>query len=100
MLAPFALLAALAIPAAHAQEDSCATEEATFDYREGFRAQRGSDTENAIASYSRCLEKDPNCLACQYEIGWSYWTRSEWDSVIAWTINRQNYREGSNSGWL
>ena len=73
---------ALLLPA-FAQDNVCATPEASFDYSEGFRSQRANDTENALASYSRCLEKDPNCVACQYEIGWSYWTRSEWDQVIA-----------------
>ncbi|MFT6145002.1 MAG: DNA-binding beta-propeller fold protein YncE [Myxococcota bacterium] len=74
----------LALATAFAQ-DQCATPEASFDYTEGFRSQRGNDTENALASYTRCLEKDPDCVACQYEIGWSYWTRSEWDQVIgAW----------------
>ena len=66
-----------------AQDGTCANEGATFDYREGYRSQQAKDTENAIASYSRCIEKDPTCVPCHYEIGWSYWTRSEWNSVIA-----------------
>ena len=91
----------LALSAALAQ-DQCATEPATFDFSEGFRGQRAGDTENALASYSRCLEKDPSCVACQYEIGWSYWTRSEWDQVItAWerTLELQP-GHGAAQEWL
>lgn len=43
------------------------------------------DTEDALAAYTRCLDKEPTCVPCQYEIGWSYWTRQEWDQTVkAW----------------
>jgi YVTN family beta-propeller protein len=49
---------------------------------EGMRAQGVLDTENALAAYGACLERAPDCVPCRYEVGWTYWTRGEWERVV------------------
>ncbi len=64
---------------------SCTDPAATAAYREGFGAQKVLDTENALAAYSKCLQIEPSCVPCQYEIGWTYWSRDEWAATVdAW----------------
>jgi DNA-binding beta-propeller fold protein YncE len=71
-------------PPARAQVDGqCATEEATAAFREGFAAQQQRNSDAALMAYGRCLRADPDCVACNYEIGWTYWTRGSWDSTVA-----------------
>ncbi|MCP4871750.1 MAG: peptidoglycan-binding protein [Proteobacteria bacterium] len=65
---------------------SCTSPEATEAYQSGFSAQKSRDADAALGHYRRCLELEPDCLACNYEIGWSYWTRGAWDSTVtAWS---------------
>jgi DNA-binding beta-propeller fold protein YncE len=81
------LLAAIFTLAAHAggEEASCTDDRATTAYREGFAAQQVLDTENAMAAYGLCLEIEPGCVPCQYELGWTYWSRAEWAATVkAW----------------
>lgn len=70
-----------------AQESAtCSTDDATTAYRAGFAAQAAADSDSALRHYLRCLELDPDCVACNYEIGWSYWSRGSWDSTVgAWS---------------
>lgn len=81
------LLLAMPAPARADQTSSClASEEATAAYRAGFSAQTARDADAALSHYRRCLELAPDCLACNYEIGWSYWSRGAWDATVtAWT---------------
>ncbi len=83
-----ALLAALGLlftagPAAAQQDGSCASEDATAAFRAGFSAQSARDSSSALTHYGRCLELEPDCIACAYEIGWTYWTRGSWQSTVS-----------------
>ena len=82
-----ALVVTLTAGAAAADESAtCSTDEATAAYRAGFAAMKSRDSGAALADYRRCLELDPACLACTYEIGWAYWSRGAWDATVdAWS---------------
>ena len=86
-LLPALLSALLLLPAvASAQADgACSSEEATAAFRAGFEAQKKRDSSSALQHYGRCLELEPGCVACNYEIGWAFWTRGAWESTVtAW----------------
>jgi len=87
LLALVSLSALLVTGPARADESAtCSTDEATAAYRAGFAAQTARDADRALGEYRRCLELEPDCLACNYEIGWSYWTRGAWDATVtAWS---------------
>jgi DNA-binding beta-propeller fold protein YncE len=68
----------------HAQESGqCSVPAATTAFQAGFQAQKALDTTTALKEYKACIQADPKCVACLYEVGWTHWTRSEWDAVIA-----------------
>ncbi|MBT3217691.1 MAG: peptidoglycan-binding protein [Proteobacteria bacterium] len=62
---------------------SCATAESTAAFNKGFAAQQAMKTDEALQAYLTCLELDPDCVSCNYEVGWTYWSRSEWGKTIA-----------------
>lgn len=64
-------------------DDTCADAAATAAFQRGFAAQQEMHTDDALAAYTECLGLDADCVACQYEVGWTYWTRGEWDRVVA-----------------
>ena len=70
-------------PAAAQAGAACSSDEATSAFRAGFEAQKKRDSTTALGHYSRCLELEPDCVACNYEIGWAFWTRGSWDSTVA-----------------
>lgn len=42
-------------------------------------------TSAALEHYNKCLALEPSCVACQYEVGWTYWSRSDWPACVsAW----------------
>src|SRR5512145_2694423 len=49
---------------------------------EGMKLQEELETQAALARYRQCLEIEPSCSGCLYEIGWSYWRMGEWDKVV------------------
>lgn len=73
----------LALALAGGEADTCTDGRATAAFQEGFAAQKVLDTENALAAYDRCLKIEPGCVPCQYEVGWTFWSRQEWKSTIA-----------------
>jgi DNA-binding beta-propeller fold protein YncE len=74
----------LSLGIVNAQESGqCANASATTSFQAGFQAQIALDTTKALKHYSACLDAEPGCVACLYEIGWTHWTRSEWDNVVA-----------------
>lgn len=97
----FALLLALSAGAAE-PTDSCTDPKATEAYRTAYAAQQKLDTEDALGNYTRCLELEPGCVPCQYEIGWTYWTRAEWPLVIdAWEKTlKLDPGHGAAASWL
>ena len=75
------LLMLLLVSAAAGSE--CPTDEATRAFRAGFEAQKLMQTNEALDHYQRCLALEPECVPCQYEIGWTYWSRSDWPACVA-----------------
>lgn len=53
------------------------------DLARGMEAQRAGRVDEALAAYQHCLEAEPEHVACHWEIGWSHWTKNEWDQVVA-----------------
>lgn len=52
---------------------------------EGMAAQRDLESQSALKAYEACLEKEPGCVACRYESGWSHWKLGQWEKVVeAW----------------
>lgn len=49
----------------------------------GMAAQRAKDVDGAVAAYEACLEADPKFVKCHWEIGWSLWTRNDWEGVVS-----------------
>ncbi len=64
------------------QKRSCKSPEATVLVKHGFELQKDSNTPEALKAYQQCLAKEPACVDCLYEIGWSYWKLGEWQKVI------------------
>ena len=62
---------------------TCTTAPATAAYRRGFEAQADLRTEAALAAWKDCLAKEPDCVPCLYESGWTHWSRSEWEETVA-----------------
>ena len=62
--------------------DACNAPSATESYHYGFAAQKAGNTANAMFHYRSCLETEPGCDACHYELGWSYWVMKDWTQVI------------------
>jgi DNA-binding beta-propeller fold protein YncE len=60
----------------------CESEKATAALKVGFALQKDHNTEAALEKYKKCLEIEPNCVACLYESGWSLWKKGEWQQVI------------------
>lgn len=63
----------------------CEKPGATDAFKRGYAAQQEARSTQALAAYEECLKLDPGCVACQYEQGWSYWSRSDWKNTVdAW----------------
>jgi DNA-binding beta-propeller fold protein YncE len=61
----------------------CETPEATAAFKRGYEAQKEARSTEALGDYQECLKLDPGCVPCQYEQGWSYWSRSDWKNTVA-----------------
>lgn len=48
----------------------------------GMAAQKAGDSATAIAKYQACLAAAPDHVGCHWELGWSYWTKSDWAAVV------------------
>jgi DNA-binding beta-propeller fold protein YncE len=62
--------------------NSCKDTRAQGLLADGIELQKELETQAALATYRQCLEIEPNCPGCLYEIGWSYWRAGEWDKVV------------------
>jgi tetratricopeptide (TPR) repeat protein len=49
---------------------------------QGMAAQKSGNSALAVEKYDACLKLDPNNAPCHWEIGWSYWTRNDWQQVV------------------
>lgn len=93
----------LSLQSAAAQEDgACQTEAATAHFQAGFQAQKTLQTAEALQHYKACIAAESTCVPCLYEIGWTYWSRSEWDSVVStWeTVKKVDPKHKGARTWL
>src|SRR4051812_13540773 len=60
----------------------CKGKPATELLIQGMQLQSELETEEAMASYEKCIQAEPECVPCRYEIGWSYWKLGRWEDVI------------------
>ena len=75
------LLSMSSAPAA--QQASCSSETATRHFQQGYAAQQAGHFATALERYANCLDADKTCIACNYEIGWSYWSQGLWAKTVA-----------------
>ena len=61
---------------------SCSSDEATALFRKGFSAAEDRDSDRAMRHFQACLDTEPDCIPCLYELGWVYWTRGSWKSCV------------------
>jgi WD40 repeat protein len=61
---------------------SCKKPNSSAALRRGFELQQDGNAVEASKAYLNCLKEEPECVACLYEIGWSYWKQGEWQQVI------------------
>ncbi len=88
MKTPALFLPLLALPLllaapASAQEGSCRTPDATEEYKTAYKLVHAGESTASLEHFDSCLQLDPKCLECHYEVGWAYWTLAQWDNVIA-----------------
>ncbi|MGZ6287675.1 MAG: hypothetical protein ACXWQO_05785 [Bdellovibrionota bacterium] len=77
------LACAIAMPAAAATDiRKCNVPDAQKSLEEGMREQAELESESALVAYQKCLAFEPSCVACRYEIGWSYWKLGKWEEVL------------------
>jgi len=57
--------------------------QADLAHKAGVDAQVAGDAETALAHYGKCLEIEPEHVPCHWEIGWSYWTKGDWEQVVS-----------------
>lgn len=60
----------------------CSKKESENLLIKGFNLQKDHNTEEALVNYQKCLNLEPDCVSCLYEIGWSYWKQGSWEKVI------------------
>ncbi|MEQ1879333.1 MAG: hypothetical protein ABL958_22040, partial [Bdellovibrionia bacterium] len=73
----------------------CSNPDAQSALEKGFALQKDHNTDEALDQYKKCLELEPACVSCLYEVGWSYWKRGEWKEVIrtweeAWKLDSKH----------
>lgn len=64
------------------EKNACKDTKALTLLADGMKLQEESETQAALTRYRQCLEIEPTCSGCMYEIGWSYWRMGEWDKVV------------------
>lgn len=64
------------------RDDHCANSKTTKHFVQGFDFQADNNAERAMEEFQKCLALEPQCVACLYEQGWSFWKMGEWKKVI------------------
>lgn len=64
------------------EKNLCKDPEAQTLLADGMQLQKELETQAALTRYRQCLEIEPKCPGCMYEIGWTYWRIGEWDKVV------------------
>lgn len=64
------------------EKNLCKDAKALTLLADGMKLQKELETQAALTRYRQCLEIEPKCPGCMYEIGWAYWRIGEWDKVV------------------
>lgn len=64
------------------EKNLCKDAKALTLLADGMTLQKELETQAALTRYRQCLEIEPKCPGCMYEIGWTYWRMGEWDKVV------------------
>ena len=62
---------------------SCKDPAATESFTRGFAAMQEGAANDALGAYLECLQKEPSCVSCQYEIGWAHWKQGDFAAAEA-----------------
>jgi hypothetical protein len=73
----------ISLHASAADIRKCRSVAAQASLEVGMKEQGELESESALDAYKKCLQIEPGCLACRYEIGWSYWKLGKWEDVVA-----------------
>jgi WD40 repeat protein len=57
---------------------SCKTPQARATFEAGRKLVAAERADDAVVLLERCLQEDPTCLACQFQLGWAYWVKEDW----------------------
>jgi YVTN family beta-propeller protein len=60
----------------------CQNERAAEFFQKAYEWQQSRQSRAALDAYLACLRHEPDCVACNYEIGWSYWALGQWAATI------------------
>lgn len=52
-------------------------------YQEGLAAAKAGDPKTAVVAFERCVKAAPERPECRWELGWAYWSLSDWERVVA-----------------
>ena len=66
----------------HSGSNMCKNPRANEIFSQGFKLQEKQRSDQAIQSYLACLKIENRCRSCQYELGWSYWSQSQWEKTV------------------
>ncbi len=80
LILAYALAAEPTVPAAEpAAAEAVAAEGA---YASGMEAVKARQYDQALGRFDLCLKLDVNHAGCRWELGWVYWMRRDWQSVV------------------
>lgn len=69
-------------PAPASTEGTAAAAPVSPDLVEGLAALKEKRADDAIAAFRRCLAVAPATLECRWQLGWAYWVKNDWVSVV------------------
>ena len=91
----------LALAWAEPAVERCVRVEAQAAYQQGYAALQKRHTETAGAALARCLEFEPSCTSCRYELGWNHWARGEFaQAATVWEVILGAHPSHAASQWI
>ena len=72
------------------------------NFEKGVQYMTQKEYSSAILEFSACIESEITNISCHWEIGWSYWMTSDWESVVKhWSIvEKENPEHPDLNGFL
>ena len=60
----------------------CSSPEAARAFERGYAAMQQNVPDEAAEAYLACLATEPDCVPCQYEIGWAHWNLGDFEASV------------------